>query len=123
MTIEPKRSLRDGESINGRWAGTLSYFPSPADFEVDLGLNEGKCEGAARITIPDRKQSYAAPLAGCSVDGNQVVFSVVMLPIPYLIDRFTGHLRGDTLSGTVERTGRELTNSMIGSWNLRRTAN
>jgi hypothetical protein len=123
LITEEKRTLRDGESIDGRWAGTLSYFPSPADLEVDLSLIAGKCEGAARIKIPDRKQSYAAPLAGCTVDGNQVVFSVVMLPIPFLIDRFTGQLRGDTLAGTVERTGRELTNSMTGSWSLRRTAN
>jgi hypothetical protein len=82
---EKKRSLKhvlalpdlpDGESIDGRWAGTLTYFPSPAVLEVDFGLNEGKCEGAERITIPGRKQSYTAPLAGCSVDSNQVVFSV-----------------------------------------------
>ena len=65
--------------------------------------------------IPDRKQSYGAPLAGCTVDGNEVVFSVVMLPVPFLLDRFTGHLRGDTLAGTVERTGRELTNRMTGT--------
>jgi hypothetical protein len=121
--MEPRRTLRDGESINGRWVGTLSYFPSSADLEIDLTLNDGKCEGAARIKIPDRKQSYGAPLAGCTVDGNEVVFSVVMLPVPFLLDRFTGHLRGDTLAGTVERTGRELTNRMTGSWSLRRTGN
>ena len=123
LTMDPRRTLRDGESIDGRWAGTLSYFPSSADLEIDLALNDGKCEGAARIKIPDRKQSYGAPLAGCTVDGNEVVFSVVMLPVPFLLDRFTGHLRGDTLAGTVERTGRELTNRMTGSWSLRRTGN
>jgi hypothetical protein len=92
--MERKRTLRNGERIDDRWAATLSYFPSSANLEIDLSLDEGKCEGAARIKIPDRKQSYGAPLAGCTVDGNQVVFSVVMLPIPFLIDRFTRRLRG-----------------------------
>jgi hypothetical protein len=56
--MERKRTLRNGERIDDRWAATLSYFPSSANLEIDLSLDEGKCEGAARIKIQDRKKAY-----------------------------------------------------------------
>ena len=40
--------------------------------------------------------------------------------MPFLLDRYVGRLVDGTLTGTVERTGRELTNDMNGVWTLRR---
>jgi hypothetical protein len=122
LAPQPKRQLHEGETFNGRWVGKLHYFPSPADVNLALELRDGKCEGYLTIKIPDRKQSFETPIAGCSTDENQLSFSVATLPIPFLIDRFTGWLDGESLAGSVERTGRELTNLMTGSWRLVRTS-
>jgi hypothetical protein len=97
VTMERKRTLRNGERIDDRWAATLSYFPSSANLEIDLSLTLAWTKASAKVLRESRSRtasSPTAPLAGCTVDGNQVVFSAVMLPIPFLIDRFTRHLRG-----------------------------
>ena len=39
-------------------------------------------------------------------------FSVVKLPVPFLLDRFVGRMIGGRMAGTAERRGRELTNSI-----------
>ena len=51
---------------------------------------------------------------------NTLSFSVVTLPVPLLVDRFVGKMVGGRLIGSVERRGRELTNSMTGVWSLGR---
>jgi hypothetical protein len=117
---EPSRPLRNGERFEGRWTGKLRYFPSPANVELDLRTSEAKCEGTVAIDIPENRQRYESEIALCRIDGNHVSFSVVMLPIPYLIDQFSGWLGEGQLSGTVKRSGRELANSMTGSWSLQR---
>ena len=115
-----KRPLQEGEVFPGRWTGNLNYFPSLADVDLSLEVRDGKCEGFVTIRIPERRQSFETPIAGCAIDQNQIAFSVVMLPVPFLIDRFTGWLDGKSLAGVVERAGRELTNSMTGSWHFAR---
>jgi hypothetical protein len=115
----PARPLQAGEAFAGQWTGTLTYYPSPTSLELAIRSAEnGKCEGSAVINIPDRQQRYETSLAQCSTEGNRVTFSVVTLPVPYLVDQFTGQVAGKSLSGTVERTGRELTNRMTGTWSL-----
>jgi hypothetical protein len=115
----PARPLQAGEAFAGQWAGTLTYYPSPASLELAIrSAEDGKCEGNAVINIPDRHQRYEDSLAQCSTEGNRLTFSVVTLPVPYLVDQFTGQVNGKTLSGTVERTGRELTNRMTGKWSV-----
>jgi hypothetical protein len=121
-SAEQKSSLRGGERFDGQWTGELNYFPSPAGLALTLRIDAAKCEGDVVITLPERRQQYESPITGCSTDGNQLNFSVVMLPIPFLVDRFSGQLSEGRLFGKVQRTGRELTNSMTGSWSLRRVA-
>lgn len=107
--------------LAGRWSGELIYFPAPATLDVTLRFEGDNCQGELAIHVPDRRQRYEAPLGTCSIAGGTLAFSVVTLPLPSLTDRFTGGLMDDgRLVGTVERTGRELTNSMSGTWTLNR---
>jgi hypothetical protein len=116
----PARPLQNGEVFSGQWKGSLTYYPSPSSMELTLRALEGvKCEGSIVINIPERQQRYETSLAQCSTEGNRITFSVVTLPIPFLADRFTGLVTGKSLSGVVERTGRELTNRMTGNSNDR----
>ena len=108
------------DQLSGAWSGDLTYYPSPAVLDLALRFEGDKCQGDVVIKVPDRKQRYDAPLAECSLSGQELRFSVVTLPLPFLIDRFTGRVADDRLVGTVERIGRELTNSMSGVWSLRR---
>jgi hypothetical protein len=122
---QPKVMLQSAEAIQpdrlaGAWTGDLTYYPSPAILELTLRFDGDKCQGDVVIKVPDRKQRYDAPLAECSFSGQELRFSVVTLPLPFLIDRFRGRIAEGRLVGTVERTGRELTNSMSGTWNLHR---
>jgi hypothetical protein len=108
-----------GRCLNGgiRIAPTQHGFPS-----AYLQFNGNACEGQVAIQIPDRKQRYEAPAFSCALSAGHLSFSVITLPLPFLFDRFVGTLVGDRLVGTVERQGRELTNSMSGVWNLGRQA-
>jgi hypothetical protein len=117
---QPTKPLREGESFRGRWTGKLTYFPKPAKLEVNLRTSGAKCEGNVAIDIPDNRQRYESEIAQCEIDANHVKFSVVMLPVPYLIDEFSGWLADGQLSGAVKRSGRELANRMTGSWSLQR---
>ena len=110
------------DRVAGAWTGNLTYYPSPAVLNVTFRFDGDKCQGEVAIQVPDRKQRYEAPMTTCLVSGDSLTFSVVTLPLPFLIDRFTGRLVNERLIGTVERTGRELTNSMSGIWRLRRQA-
>jgi hypothetical protein len=110
------------DRVVGAWTGSLTYYPSPAVLNVTFRFDGDKCQGELVIELPDRKQRYEGPLATCSVSGDSLTFSSVTLPLPFLIDQFTGRLVDERLVGTVERTGRELTNSMSGVWSLRRQA-
>lgn len=115
----PARPLQPGETFAGEWKGELSYYPGPASMELTIRTAGGsKCEGRAVIEIPERRQRYDTSLSECSTGDNRLEFSVVTLPLPYLVDRFQGRVDGTSLSGTVERTGRELTNRMTGRWVL-----
>jgi hypothetical protein len=113
---QPLRSDR----LAGAWTGELTYYPSRAVLDVSFRFEGEKCQGDVVIQVPERKQRYDTPLAECSVSAETFTFSVVTLPLPFLTDRFTGRLVEERLVGTVERTGRELTNSMSGTWSLRR---
>jgi hypothetical protein len=104
----------------GAWTGNLTYYPSPAFLNLTLQFNGNRCEGQVAIQIPERKQRYEAPAFNCAASADHLSFSVTTLPLPFLFDRFVGTLVGDRLVGTVERQGRELTNSMSGVWNLGR---
>jgi hypothetical protein len=88
--------------------------------ELDLRTSGAKCDGDVVIAIPDNRQRYESQIAQCMIEGNQMRFSGVMLPVPYLIDQFSGWLAQGQLSGTVKRSGRELANRMSGSWSLQR---
>jgi hypothetical protein len=110
------------QAIAGAWTGNLTYYPSPAFLNLTLQFNGNTCEGQVAIHIPECKQRYEAPAFNCAVSAGHLSFSVTTLPLPFLFDRFVGMLVGDRLVGTVERQGRELTNSMSGFWNLGREA-
>lgn len=120
VPMPPSGRTMQADQLLGIWTGDLAYYPSPAVLQVTLRFEGDKCQGEAAIQVPDRKQRYEAPLTMCSLSGNALTFSVATLPLPSLIDRFTGRLVNDQLVGTVERSGRELTNSMSGVWSLRR---
>jgi hypothetical protein len=104
----------------GKWSGALTYFPARADLEVTFRRDGQNCQGDATIHIPERRQRYEAPLAACSITADTLTFSIATLPLPALTDRYVGRLVDERLMGTVERTGRELTNSMSGAWTLSR---
>lgn len=108
------------DRLAGAWSGELTYFPAPATLEVTLRFDGDDCQGEAAIHVPDRNQRYDAPLASCTIAADTLTFSMATLPLPFLTDRFAGRLVDGRLVGTVERTGRELTNSMSGTWALRR---
>lgn len=108
------------ERLVGPWTGVLTYYPAPAVLNVTFRFDGDTCQGEVAIHVPDRRQRYEAPLGTCSIAADTLTFSVVTLPLPFLIDRFTGRLVDDRLVGTVERSGRELTNRMSGVWSLRR---
>ena len=110
------------QAMAGAWTGNLTYYPSPAFLNLTLQFNGNTCEGQVAIHIPERKQRYEAPAFDCAVSAGHLNFSVITLPLPFLFDRFVGTLVGDRLVGTVERQGRERTNSMSGVWNLSRQA-
>jgi hypothetical protein len=110
------------DRLAGAWTGELTYFPAPAVLDVVFRFDGDRCQGEVAIQVPDRRQRYETPLGTCSIVADTLTFTVVTLPLPSLIDRFTGRLVDDRLVGTVERTGRELTNSMSGVWSLRRQA-
>lgn len=106
--------------LAGAWTGTLTYYPSPATLSIALRFDGRRCDGQVVVQVPERKQRYEAPAFDCAVSGDSLSFSVVTLPLPFLADRFVGKMVGDRLIGTVERRGRELTNSMSGVWSLGR---
>ena len=108
------------ESLAGKWVGQLTFCPSQAHFEVTLRFAGEKCEGESVIGVPERKQRYESPIANCSVGPDGLKFSIGTMPLPFLFDRYAGRLVDGKLVGTVERTGRELTNLMAGQWTLRR---
>jgi hypothetical protein len=110
------------DRLVGRWTGELTYYPSFAVLDVLFRFEGDKCQGEVVIQLPDRRQRYEAPLGMCSLSAHTVTFTVVTLPLPFLIDRFTGRLVDEGLVGSVERTGRELTNAMSGVWSLHRRA-
>ncbi|HSB15381.1 MAG TPA: SGNH/GDSL hydrolase family protein [Bryobacteraceae bacterium] len=116
----PSGEAMQPDQLAGVWTGDLTYYPSPAILDLTLRFEGGKCQGDVVIRVPDRNQRYDAPLAECSLSGQELRFSVVTLPLPFLIDRFRGRITDGRLVGMVERTGRELTNSMSGTWALRR---
>jgi hypothetical protein len=109
------------ELVAGRWAGPLSFFSSGAALEVTFRFEGGKCEGEAAIHVPDRqdfKQRYESPIGNCSISADRLAFSITTMGLPSLADRYVGRLVDGALRGTVERTGRELTNEMTGQWTL-----
>jgi hypothetical protein len=110
----------NAERLAGAWSGDLTYFPSPARFDLTLRVEGGKCEGEVAIQVPQRRQRYEAPLGTCQIAADTIRFTVGTLPLPFLFDRFEGRLVDERLVGTVERTGRELTNAMSGVWTLGR---
>ncbi len=118
--VLPSGEAMQPDRLAGAWTGDLTYYPSPAVLELTLRFEGDRCQGDVVINVPDRKQRYDTPLAECSLSGQELRFSVVTLPLPFLIDRFRGRIADGRLVGTVERTGRELTNSMSGVWTLRR---
>jgi len=108
------------DRLAGHWTGELTYYPSPAALDVVFRFEVDKCQGEISIQVPERRQRYEGPLATCSVSADAVTFTVATLPLPLLIDRFRGRLVDDRLVGSVERTGRDLTNAMTGVWSLHR---
>lgn len=106
------------EAVSGKWVGKLTFFPSQADFEVTFRFAGEKCEGESVIVFPERKQRYETPIANCSISADELRFSVGTMPLPFLFDRYAGRFVDGQLRGTVERTGRELTNLMTGQWTL-----
>jgi hypothetical protein len=106
--------------LAGAWTRILNYYPSPAFLSVALQFEGKKCEGLVVVQIPERNQRYEAPAFDCAMSENTLSFSVVTLPVPLLVDRFVGKMVGGRLIGSVERRGRELTNSMTGVWSLGR---
>jgi hypothetical protein len=104
--------------LAGKWEGLLAFFPSSARFGVTLRFEGEKCQGDAVIEIPERKQRYESPIGNCSISADGLTFSIGTMPLPFLSDRYVGRLVDGQLKGTVERTGRELTNQMTGAWNL-----
>jgi hypothetical protein len=118
--MPPTGQAMQADRLAGAWTGELTYYPSPAVLNATFRFEGHTCQGEVAIQIPDRRQRYEAPMTSCSLAEHSLTFSVVTLPLPFLIDRFTGRLVDDRLVGTVERTGRELTNSMHGLWSLRR---
>lgn len=110
------------EQLAGTWTGDLTYYPVRAVLDLTLLFDGDKCQGQTVVRLPERKQQYETPVVDCDVSEQDLRFSVPTLPVPFLFDRFVGRLVDDRLIGTVERRGREMTNSMSGVWNLRRQA-
>jgi hypothetical protein len=110
------------DQLAGVWTGALSYFPSPAVLGLTLRFEGRQCQGEIAIRVPDRQQRYEAPLANCALSADALTFSVASLPLPSLIDHFTGRIIDGRLVGTVERGGRELAHDMSGVWSLERSA-
>ena len=102
------------EALAGKWVGLLAFFPSTARFGVTLRFEGEKCAGEAVIEVIERKQRYESPIGNCSVGADRLAFTIVTMPLPFLLDRYVGRLVDGKLVGTVERTGRELTNDMTG---------
>jgi hypothetical protein len=114
---EPLRA----EAVAGKWAGPLSFFSSGAALEVTFRFEGRRCEGEAVIYVPGRpnvKQRYQSPIGGCSIGEDRLTFSITTMGLPSLVDRYVGRMVDGALKGTVERTGRELTNDMSGVWTL-----
>jgi hypothetical protein len=116
------------EALAGSWVGSLSFFPRPARFELTLRFQGEKCEGEAVIDVlpedkdipPKDRRRYESPIANCAVTADDLTFSIGTMGLPSLVDRYVGRWVDGKLIGTVERTGRELTNDMSGVWGLRR---
>ena len=106
------------DALAGKWVGHLGFFPSAARFEVTFRVEGDKCEGDAVIQMPERKQRYEAPLANCALTPDKLNFSIGTMPLPFLFDRYVGRFVDGKLTGTVERSGREWTNVMSGTWAL-----
>jgi hypothetical protein len=106
------------EALAGKWVGHLAFFPSAARLGLTLRFEGEKCEGEAVIHILERKQRYESPIGNCSIGADRLTFAIGTMPLPFLLDRYVGRLADGKLVGTVERSGRELTNEMSGAWTL-----
>jgi len=118
--VAPAGAPIHADDLAGAWTGELDYYPDPALLDLTLRFEGVGCQGEVSIKWPNGKLRFDAPLAECAISGSELRFSVATLPLPSLIDRFSGRIVKDRLAGTVERTGRDLTNSMTGVWNLHR---
>jgi hypothetical protein len=108
------------DQLAGLWSGALTFYPAPALLDLTLRFDGHGCRGEVAIQVPDRKHRYEAALAECSWTAGVLSFSVPTLPLPSLVDRFTGRTVEGRLVGTVERTGRDLGHAMSGTWSLSR---
>jgi len=119
-TVAPDGATIQADQLAGAWTGELSYYPGPALLDLTLRFQGDKCQGEVSIRLADGRQRFDAPLADCAISGPELRFSVATVPLQTLTDRFSGRMVDGRLTGSVERTGREPTNSMTGVWSLHR---
>lgn len=87
--------------LNGSWKWTsVTKTGGPAEVTAALVLKDGKLTG----TVTGRQGP--ADIANATVNGNQVAFTVTRSSGEVtVIFKYTGQLNGDTITGSIEKSG------------------
>jgi len=102
-------------SPEGNWKWTALGRSGPRDATAKFQIKEGKLTGfvtTSRGDLPVHEGTFKA--------GAIAFFTEVMLDKNKIVSKYAGHLDGDTIKGTIDRSGRDGGPPIRVDWNASR---
>jgi len=102
----------------GRWEGSTWFYGKQATVALRLDVDGSACSGTWQITATEPLTQTMLPLAGCSVEGGRLRFTVRTLFLT--AERHEAWLQGGKIEGRVSLESLAPYHRQTGTWTLQR---